>query len=121
MLEILGEIDRGHPSAAQLVLDRVTVSQGGLQTGEKIGHVAAQKPSDNIIGAGTERSQRAPVAAGGVPPPPATPPPRNEGGGGGGKRPPPSQSPPKPAGAPHAGLISPLAVPPTVSILREHP
>src|SRR2546425_13321994 len=65
MLEILGEIDRGHPSAAQLVLDRVTVSQGGLQTGEKIGHVAAQKPSDNIIGAGTKRSQRAPVAAGG--------------------------------------------------------
>src|SRR2546426_11851789 len=91
MLEILGEIDRGHPSAAQLVLDRVTVSQGGLQTGEKIGHVAAQKPSDNIIGAGTERSQRAPVAAGGLRPPPRPTPARRDGGGGGGggTRPPP--------------------------------
>src|SRR2546426_3943973 len=96
MLEILGEIDRGHPSAAQLVLDRVTVSQGGLQTGEKIGHVAAQKPSDNIIGAGTERSQRAPVAAGGVRPAPAPPPARQDGrgGGGGGRHPPPPPPPP---------------------------
>src|SRR2546426_12811822 len=82
MLEILGEIDRGHPSAAQLVLDRVTVSQGGLQTGEKIGHVAAQKPSDNIIGAGTERSQRAPVAAGGLRPTLAPARARRDAGGG---------------------------------------
>src|SRR2546428_4363443 len=98
MLEILGEIDRGHPSAAQLVLDRVTVSQGGLQTGEKIGHVAAQKPSDNIIGAGTERSQGAPVAAGGAGPPPPPPPARRGGGGGGGGGPPPPPPPPPPAG-----------------------
>src|SRR2546425_11196011 len=99
MLEILGEIDRGHPSAAQLVLDRVTVSQGGLQTGEKIGHVAAQKPSDNIIGAGTKRSQRAPVAAGGVRPPPPPTPARRGGGGGGGRRPPAPPPPPRPEGA----------------------
>src|SRR2546428_13860101 len=102
MLEILGEIDRGHPSAAQLVLDRVTVSQGGLQTGEKIGHVAAQKPSDNIIGAGTERSPRAPVAAGGLPPPLAPPPARSGGRGGGGRMPTPpltrpAPRPPRPA------------------------
>ena len=43
MLEILGEIDRGHPSAAQLVLDRVTVSQGGLQTGEQISQARARR------------------------------------------------------------------------------
>src|SRR5438034_8924724 len=96
MLEILGEIDRGHPSAAQLVLDRVTVSQGGSQTGEKIGHVAAQKPSDNIIGAGTERSQRAPVAAGGLRPPLAPGPGRRAGSGGlGSTRPSPSPRPPR--------------------------
>src|SRR3989442_12839026 len=99
MLEILGEIDRGHPSAAQLVLDRVTVSQGGLQTGEKIGHVAAQKPSDNIIGAGTERSQRAPVAAGGPRPPPPPPPRRNASDGGGGRE---LESTPPPPGPPTA-------------------
>src|SRR2546425_11550269 len=98
MLEILGEIDRGHPSAAQLVLDRVTVSQGGLQTGEKIGHVAAQKPSDNIIGAGTERSQRAPVAAGGPRPPPAPARARRGGSGGGGRGRPPPPPPPPPGG-----------------------
>src|SRR2546427_7936769 len=100
MLEILGEIDRGHPSAAQLVLDRVTVSQGGLQTGEKIGHVAAQKPSDNIIGAGTERSQRAPVAAGGAGPPPPPPPAKPRGRGGGGEDPPPPPPPPRAHGPP---------------------
>src|SRR2546422_5277613 len=112
MLEILGEIDRGHPSAAQLVLDRVTVSQGGLQTGEKIGHVAAQKPSDNIIGAGTERSQRAPVAAGRPPPPPAPPPAKRDfrgGGGGGPPRPPP---PPPPPGGPPSGPNLPRRHPP---------
>src|SRR2546428_14083093 len=111
MLEILGEIDRGHPSAAQLVLDRVTVSQGGLQTGEKIGHVAAQKPSDNIIGAGTKRSQRAPVAAGGRRPPPAPPPPRQDGGGGGGGGPPPPPTPPRRRGAPRTPPTAPAPPP----------
>src|SRR2546426_10451012 len=112
MLEILGEIDRGHPSAAQLVLDRVTVSQGGLQTGEKIGHVAAQKPSDNIIGAGTERSQRAPVAAGGPRPTPAPAPARPEAGGGGGEGRPPPPPPPRGRGAPPRGPRPPDALPP---------
>jgi len=33
MLEVLSEIDRRHPPATELALDRVAVGEGGLQAG----------------------------------------------------------------------------------------
>ena len=36
VLHVLGEIDRGHPAAAQLPLDRVSVGQGGAQTIQRL-------------------------------------------------------------------------------------
>jgi hypothetical protein len=39
VLEVLGEVDRSHPPAADLTLDRVLVCQGGLQAGGQVGQV----------------------------------------------------------------------------------
>ena len=38
VLEIRGQVDGGHATAAQLALDAVTILEGGLQTGEDVGH-----------------------------------------------------------------------------------
>src|SRR5205085_3481619 len=40
VLEISGEIDRGHPAAAELALDRVTTREGRTHALEEVGHVA---------------------------------------------------------------------------------
>ena len=37
--EVPGEVDRGHPAAAELALDRVAIRQGRLQAGEHVRHV----------------------------------------------------------------------------------
>ena len=42
VLQVLGEIDRGHPAGTELALDCVSVGEGGLQTGEEIGQAATQ-------------------------------------------------------------------------------
>src|SRR5439155_9409224 len=47
VLEVCGEVDCRHPTAAELALDRVTVAKGGLQSGEQV-HVrsrAGTRPS----------------------------------------------------------------------------
>jgi len=41
VLQVLGEVDRRHPPAAELALDCVAVGEGGLQTIEQIGQVGA--------------------------------------------------------------------------------
>jgi hypothetical protein len=37
VLPVAGEVDRGHPTAAELALDGVAVSKRGLQSGEQVG------------------------------------------------------------------------------------
>jgi hypothetical protein len=37
-MKVLGEIDRGHPTAAQLALERVAIGEGCLQTIQLLGH-----------------------------------------------------------------------------------
>jgi hypothetical protein len=51
MLEIAGEIDRGHPALAQLALDGVAVRQGGRQAGEIVRQKLISTPSRAAIGA----------------------------------------------------------------------
>src|SRR2546426_3199280 len=41
VLEIAGEIDRGHATAAELALDRVTAREGGLKAADEIAHRGA--------------------------------------------------------------------------------
>jgi hypothetical protein len=41
VLEVTGEVDRGHAAVSQLVLERVTVAEGGGEFGRDIGHGAA--------------------------------------------------------------------------------
>ena len=38
MPQVFGQVDRGHPPAAELALDGVAVPEGGLQTVEVVGH-----------------------------------------------------------------------------------
>ena len=38
VLEVFGEIDRGHAARTQLFLDGVAVGEGGLETIEKVRH-----------------------------------------------------------------------------------
>ena len=38
MLEIVGQVDCGHPAAAELALEHVTPFESGLQTGEHLIH-----------------------------------------------------------------------------------
>ena len=40
VLEIAGEVHRGHSAAAQLALDRVAAEQGSVELGELVGHGA---------------------------------------------------------------------------------
>ncbi len=37
VLEIVGEIDRGHPAAAQLPVEAIVVGEGGTQAGIPVG------------------------------------------------------------------------------------
>jgi hypothetical protein len=39
MLEVLGEVDRGHAPAAKLALEHVAVGQSGLEAGSDFGQV----------------------------------------------------------------------------------
>ena len=39
VLEVLGQIDRGHPAAAEFALDRVAAGEGGLQAREDLVHL----------------------------------------------------------------------------------
>jgi len=36
VLEVCGEVDCCHPPAAELALDRVTVAEGSLESGEQV-------------------------------------------------------------------------------------
>ena len=38
MLQIQGQIDRGHAAATQLALDGISVGKSDLETGEDLGH-----------------------------------------------------------------------------------
>ena len=38
VLQVLGEVHRGHAALAQLPLDAVAVGQGALQAGHRLGH-----------------------------------------------------------------------------------
>jgi len=40
VLQVTGEIDRRHPAAAELALDRVAAGEGGLQVAELVGQAA---------------------------------------------------------------------------------
>ena len=48
VLEVVGEIDRGHAALAQLALDPVGIGQGGLQATEEIGHWPAREGKSQI-------------------------------------------------------------------------
>src|SRR5439155_16901325 len=50
VLEVLGEVNCGHPAAPELTLDRVAVGEGGLQTSEQIGQGHSQAWDSSIIG-----------------------------------------------------------------------
>ena len=39
VLQVLGEVDRGHPTAAELALDRVAVGEGGGKVPEVVGQL----------------------------------------------------------------------------------
>src|SRR2546426_681789 len=45
MLEIPAEVHRGHPTATEFALDRVTPDEGGSQAGEQVGHERLRIPS----------------------------------------------------------------------------
>ncbi len=45
VLQVLSEVDRRHPTAANLPLNGVTVGEGGFETIEGIGHGAALRLS----------------------------------------------------------------------------
>ena len=38
VLEVVGEVDRGHAALAQLALKAVAVGEGGGEAGENVGH-----------------------------------------------------------------------------------
>jgi hypothetical protein len=50
VLEVLGEVDRGHPSAAELALDAVAICQGGLQVGQCVGQEENLRGDVPILG-----------------------------------------------------------------------
>ena len=45
VLQVLGEVDRGHPAAAEFTLDRVAPGEGGLQTGERASRERFRRPT----------------------------------------------------------------------------
>src|SRR5207245_1312500 len=45
VLLVPGEVDRGHPAAAEFTLDRVPPGEGGLQGGQRVGHGRVLKAS----------------------------------------------------------------------------
>jgi hypothetical protein len=57
VLEVLGEVNCGHPAARKLTLDRVAVGEGGVQTGEKVVRSRSPGGDGSIIGAWTRRGQ----------------------------------------------------------------
>src|SRR5712692_7302031 len=59
VLEISCEVDRRHPPAAELALERVAAAEGGLQMSEEISQVMARGGvGRSIIGLANERGQR---------------------------------------------------------------
>jgi predicted Zn-dependent protease len=50
VLEVGGEIDRGHAAAPQLALDPVSTTESGLQAGESVGHGLVSRERE-LIGA----------------------------------------------------------------------
>src|SRR5882762_6587279 len=58
VLEVLGEVNCGHPAARKLTLDRVAVGEGGVQTDEKVVRSRSPGGDGSIIGAWTRRGQR---------------------------------------------------------------
>ncbi len=38
VLEVVGEIDRGHPALADLALDAIAAGEGLLESGRRLGH-----------------------------------------------------------------------------------
>src|SRR5690242_384335 len=58
VLEVPGEVDRRHASAAEFALDRVSPSKGGLEVGELLSHTTAREAVvDSIIRRRLPRSQ----------------------------------------------------------------
>jgi len=82
VLEVLGEVNCGHPAARKLTLDRVAVGEGGVQTGEKVVRSRSPGGDGSILGAWTRRGQRRASSSLAEPPvrtePPAPPPDRVE-------------------------------------------
>jgi hypothetical protein len=73
MLEIVREVDRCHPAATDLALDRVVAGKGGLQGDQLLAYADPRKAWETpIIGAGIEQDQRGRVE--GRKPPSRTPP-----------------------------------------------
>ena len=60
VLEVVGEIDRGHAAGAELALDAVAVGQGGRELGQRVGHAVS---SSNGIGEGRWACRKLPHAA----------------------------------------------------------
>ncbi len=61
VLEVCGEIDRGHPAAAELALDRVAAREGSPETFEEVGQGIHSVTPALAYGAG-ERPARAGIA-----------------------------------------------------------
>ncbi len=47
VLEVVGEIDRSHPTATKLTLDGVAVGEGSLETFEEVGHCGNRAGSEH--------------------------------------------------------------------------
>ena len=56
VFQVLGEVDRRHPTATELVLDRVAPGEGGLQAGQLIHVEGSQARAESIIGRRPGRS-----------------------------------------------------------------
>ena len=43
VLEVVGEVDRGHPALAQLAVKAVAIGEGGLQSDERVWQLGRQE------------------------------------------------------------------------------
>ena len=59
VLQVLGEVDRGHAALAELALDAVAVGEGRLQSGHRLGHRWALRGSGWKMEGNAPAGQRA--------------------------------------------------------------
>ncbi len=61
MLQVVGQVDGGHPTLTQLTLDGVAAFESGVQAGDSIGH--GGQDASQVCGAASARGPKAQVAS----------------------------------------------------------